>query len=131
MPNMHKPSVPAAKNKPLSSDQVLVRINGTLPEIETLGSAEKSERAAEIEHYGINTNTSCSLFASANEETGQIFHMLVDAGHGIVQSIQKGVSDLGLTNLQSSSTSSPSSIIFPDTVLVTHSHEDHVAELPL
>jgi phosphoribosyl 1,2-cyclic phosphodiesterase len=130
MLNMHKPSVPAAKNKPLSSDQVLVRINGTLPEIETLGSAEKSERAAEIEHYGINTNTSCSLFASANEETGQIFHMLVDAGHGIVQSIQKGISDLGFNNLQSS-TSSPSSTIVPDAVLVSHSHEDHIAELPL
>ena len=62
MLNMHKPSVPAAKNKPLSSDQVLIRINGTLPEIETLGSAEKSERAAEIEQCGINTNTSSFFF---------------------------------------------------------------------
>jgi phosphoribosyl 1,2-cyclic phosphodiesterase len=134
MLNMHKPSVPAAKNKPLSSDQVLIRINGTLPEIETLGSAEKSERAAEIEQCGINTNTSCSLFACTNQETGQTYHMLVDVGHRIVQSIQKGISDLGFNNLQSSSvssSSSPSSIIVPDAVLVTHSHEDHIAELPL
>jgi phosphoribosyl 1,2-cyclic phosphodiesterase len=130
MLNLQKSSSPLSDNKPLSSNQLLIRINGTLPEIETLGSAEKSERAAEIEHYGINTNTSCSLFASANEETGQIFHMLVDAGHGIVQSIQKGISDLGFNNMQSS-TSSPSSTIVPDAVLVSHSHEDHVAELPI
>jgi phosphoribosyl 1,2-cyclic phosphodiesterase len=131
---MHKPSVPAAKNKPLSSDQVLIRINGTLPEIETLGSAEKSERAAEIEQCGINTNTSCSLFACTNQETGQTYHMLVDVGHGIVQSIQKGISERGFNNLRSlsvPSSSSPSSIIVPDAVLVTHSHEDHIAELPL
>jgi phosphoribosyl 1,2-cyclic phosphodiesterase len=131
MLNINKSSIHIANNKPLSSDQLLIRINGTLPDIETMGSTEKSERAAEIKQSGINTNTSCSLFASANEETGQIFHMLVDVGHGIVQSIQKGISDLGLNNLRSSSTSSPSSIIFPDTVLVTHSHEDHIAELPL
>jgi phosphoribosyl 1,2-cyclic phosphodiesterase len=109
----------------------LIRINGTLPYIETLGSAEKSERAAEIKQYGINTNTSCSLFAAANEETDQIFHILVDVGHGIAQSIQKGISDLGFNNLTSSSSSSPSSIIVPDAVLVTHSHDDHIAELPL
>jgi hypothetical protein len=90
MLNLHKSSTPVSNNKPLSSDQLLIRINGTLPDTETLGSVEKSERAAEIKQYGINTNTSCSLFAAANEETGQIFHMLVDIGHGIVQSIQKG-----------------------------------------
>jgi phosphoribosyl 1,2-cyclic phosphodiesterase len=135
MLNLHKSSTPVSNNKPLSSDQLLIRINGTLPDTETLGSVEKSERAAEIKQYGINTNTSCSLFAAANEETGQIFHMLVDIGHGIVQSIQKGISDLGLNNLTLSSPSSPSSsrlsIIVPDAVLITHSHEDHIAELPL
>ena len=132
MLNIHKSSIPVANNKPLSSDQLLIRINGTLPDIESLGNAEKSERGAEIKQYGINTNTSCSLIASANEEPAQIFHMLIDIGHGIVQSIQKGISDLGFNNLTaSSSTSSPSSIIVPDAVLVTHSHEDHIAELPL
>ena len=131
MLNMHKSPTPISNNKPLSSDQLLIRINGTLPDIETLGSEEKSERAAEIKQYGINTNTSCSLFASANEETGQIFHMLVDIGHGIVQSLQKGISELGSNNLTSSYSSSLSSIIIPDAVLITHSHEDHIAELPL
>ena len=88
MLNLQKSSTPVGNNKPLSSSQLLIRINGTLPDIEALGSAEKSERAAEIKQHGINTNTSCSLFASANEETGQIFHMLIDIGHGIAQSIQ-------------------------------------------
>jgi phosphoribosyl 1,2-cyclic phosphodiesterase len=128
MLNLQKSSIPVDNNKRLSSNQLLIRINGTLPDIESLGSTEKSERAAEIKQYGINTNTSCSLFAAPNEETGQIFHTLVDVGHGIVQSIQKGISDLGLNNLQSSLSSS---IIIPDAVLITHSHEDHVAELPL
>jgi phosphoribosyl 1,2-cyclic phosphodiesterase len=131
MLNIRQSSTPAANNnKPLSSDQLLIRINGTLPDIETLGSEEKSERAAEIKQYGINTNTSCSLFASANEETDKIFHMLIDSGHGIVQSIQKGIPDLGLNNLPSSS-SSPSLITVPDAILITHSHEDHIAELTL
>ena len=64
MLNMHKSSTSVSNNKPLSSDQLLIRINGTLPDIETLGGTEKSERAAEIKQYGINTNTSCSLFAA-------------------------------------------------------------------
>jgi phosphoribosyl 1,2-cyclic phosphodiesterase len=132
MLNLQKSSTPvSSNNKLLSSDQVLVRINGTLPDIESLGNAEKSERAAEIKQYGINTNTSCSLFASANEETDRVYHLLIDVGHGIVQSIQKGISDLGFNNLTSSSPSSASSVIVPDAILITHSHEDHIAELPL
>jgi predicted secreted Zn-dependent protease len=71
MLNVQQSSTPANNNKPISSDQLLIRINGTLPDLETLGSEEKSERAAEIKQYGINTNTSCSLFASANEETAR------------------------------------------------------------
>ena len=56
----------ASGNKQLARDQLLIRINGTLPDIETLGNVEKSERAAEVKRYRINTNTSCSLFASAS-----------------------------------------------------------------
>jgi Cft2 family RNA processing exonuclease len=52
--------------------------------------------------------------------------MLVDVGQGIVESIQKGISELGFNN--SSSSSSP---IIPDAVLITHSHDDHIRELPL
>jgi phosphoribosyl 1,2-cyclic phosphodiesterase len=45
----------------------------------------------------------------------------VDIGQGIVKSIEKGVSDVRFGS------SSP----IPDVVLVTHSHEDHIKELPL
>ena len=45
----------------LEQNQLLLRINGTLPDIRTLGNEEKSERAAEIKRHGINTNTSCSF----------------------------------------------------------------------
>jgi phosphoribosyl 1,2-cyclic phosphodiesterase len=85
---------------------------------------EKSERAAEVKQYAINTNTSCSFFALTSKEPNQIFHMLVDVGQGIVRSIEKGFSDLGFDDSLSSS-------IIPDALLITHCHEDHIRELPL
>ncbi len=121
MSNVPQSSVNSAKK--LASDQLLIRINGTLPAIETLGSVEKSERAAEVKQYAINTNTSCSFFALASKEPNQIYHMLVDVGQGIVKSIEKGVSDLGPDDSLSS--------IIPDALLITHSHEDHIRELSL
>ena len=109
-----------SSSKILAGDQLLVRINGILPDIATLGSVEKSERAAEVKQHETSTNTSCSLFAMARE-TNQIFHILVDIGQGIVKSIEKGIIDLGFA----------SSSILPDALLVTHSHDDHIVELPL
>ncbi|MFL6419818.1 MAG: MBL fold metallo-hydrolase [Nitrososphaeraceae archaeon] len=106
--------------KKVIEGQLVVRINGTLPDISTLGSEEKSERAAEIKRQGISTNTSCSLFARV-ETDQKIFHMLVDIGQGIVKSIEKGTSDLGFN----------SSSFIPDALLITHSHDDHVKELPM
>jgi phosphoribosyl 1,2-cyclic phosphodiesterase len=111
-------------SKTLAGDQLLVRINGTLPDISTIGSEEESERAAEVKQKGIITNTSCSLFAA--DKTDKIFHVLVDVGQGIVKSVEKGISELGF----SSSTLSSSPAI-PDAVLITHSHDDHIKELPL
>jgi phosphoribosyl 1,2-cyclic phosphodiesterase len=115
----------ASSAKKLTKDQLILRINGTLPDISTLGTAEKSERAAEVEQQNIMTNTSCSLFAAASddEQTNQIFHVVVDVGQGIVQSIEKGVSDLRLESL--------SSRVIPDAILITHSHDDHIRELPI
>ena len=55
----------------IEGQPIFVRINGTLPDISTLGSEEKSERAAEIKRQGISTNTSCSIFARI--ETDQKF----------------------------------------------------------
>jgi phosphoribosyl 1,2-cyclic phosphodiesterase len=106
--------------KKLSQDHILLRINGTLPNIEALGNVEKSERAAEVKQHGTSTNTSCSLFATASQ-TNQIFHILVDIGQGIIKSIEKGIFNLGFS----------SSSILPDALLVTHSHDDHIKELPL
>ena len=42
----------SAAAKKLSQDQLLLRINGILPDIATLGSVEKSERAAEVKRLG-------------------------------------------------------------------------------
>ena len=109
-----------SSSKILAGDQLLVRINGILPDIATLGSVEKSERAAEVKQHETSTNTSCSLFAMARE-TNQIFHILVDIGQGIVKSIENGLFNLGFA----------SSSILPDALLVTHSHDDHIVELPL
>jgi phosphoribosyl 1,2-cyclic phosphodiesterase len=107
--------------KKIIEGQIIVRINGTLPDISTLGSEEKSERAAEVKRQGISTNTSCSLFAKV-ETDQKIFHILIDVGQGIVDSIEKGTSDLGFNS---------SSSFFPDALLITHSHDDHIKELPV
>jgi phosphoribosyl 1,2-cyclic phosphodiesterase len=105
----------------IEGQPLVVRINGTLPDISTLGSEEKSERAAEIKRQGTSTNTSCSLFARI-ETDQEIFHMLVDIGQGIVKSIGKGASDLGFKS---------SSSFIPNALLITHSHDDHIKELPV
>ncbi len=75
--------------------------------------------------------------------------MLVDVGQGIVQSIEKGFSDLGFILSSPSSTPSPyfaspisSSSLYPsskasvleyipDALLITHAHDDHIKELPI
>jgi phosphoribosyl 1,2-cyclic phosphodiesterase len=110
----------ASSAKKIIEGQIIVRINGTLPDISTLGSEEKSERAAEVKRQGISTNTSCSLFARV-ETDQKIFHILVDVGQGIVNSIEKGTSDLGFN----------SSSFIPGALLITHSHDDHIKELPM
>ena len=103
----------------IESRPIFVRINGTLPDITTLGSEEKSERAAEIKKgQGTSTNTSCSIYAEI-EKGQKIFHLLVDVGQGIVKSIEKSASELAL------------STFIPDALLITHSHDDHIKELPM
>src|SRR5919112_3748626 len=120
----------------------IVRINGVLPELSTLGDKEKSERAAEVEQTGMGTNTSCSVFvskatttttapaAAANQE---IFHLLIDAGEGVAKSLDRmdipsypNVSN----NIMSKSLKNPI-VKIPHAVLITHSHNDHIKDLPL
>jgi phosphoribosyl 1,2-cyclic phosphodiesterase len=127
------------KSNPASSDltstsKTLVRMNGVMPDISTLGNSEKSERAAEVKRVNITANTSCSVLVSygTTSSNKQVFHLLVDVGEGIIQSLEK-------TDLSSypdfSSTTTKSSIgtaaNIPDAILLTHSHNDHVKELPL
>jgi hypothetical protein len=46
----------------MEKSQLLVRTNGTLPDLSTIGDEEKSERAAEVKRMEIAANSSCSVF---------------------------------------------------------------------
>jgi hypothetical protein len=76
----------------LASEDLYVRINGVLPD------SDKGAAAA---------NTSLSVFY-------QGFHLLVDAGNGVEQSIKKGASGKYL----------------PDAILITHAKRQHISDLP-
>ncbi len=153
-----------------------VRINGVLPDIHTLGDEERSERAAEIKRLGMNTNTSCSLFLLkyANHKSNKttalgstspaiatkvreedksqnpLFHLLVDVGNGVVNSLQavKSLSDLSLSDTKDYDATKPSlgaiattaattselskdTFYLPNALLITHAHDDHIHDLPL
>jgi hypothetical protein len=77
----------------LASEDLYVRINGVLPD------SDKGAAAA---------NTSLSVFY-------QGFHLLVDAGNGVEQSIKKGASGKYL----------------PDAILITHAKRQHINDLPM
>ena len=114
-------TTPVYKSQDMEND-LLVRINGTLPDLSIMGDEEKSERAAEVKKMEIAANTSCSVF-SVNPSTSanEVFHLLIDIGEGVVKSIEQG-------NDAFESKSKLSGI--PNAVLITHSHNDHIKELP-
>jgi phosphoribosyl 1,2-cyclic phosphodiesterase len=111
-----------------------VRINGVLPDLSTLGDKEKSERAAEVERTGMSTNTSCSIFVSNNTPEGnqEILHLLIDAGEGVAKSLEKMdlSSSPNFDSILSNFFKDPN-MNMPDAVLITHSHNDHIKDLPL
>src|SRR5215203_4115753 len=117
--------------------QVIVRINGVLPDISILGDAEKSERAAEVKKIGMTANTSCSIFvkdktttsSSITTNNNKVFHLQVDTGEGVVKSLEK--IDLSPYCDFNDLTTKSAAIHLPDAVLITHSHNDHIKELPL
>jgi phosphoribosyl 1,2-cyclic phosphodiesterase len=122
----------------ISMAKTLVRINGVLPDISTLGNPEKSERAAEIKRANLIANTSCSVFVANDDPKTpsrmQVFHLLIDVGEGVVQSLEK----IDLSSypdfsdaIPKSSTGIATATIVPDAMLLTHSHDDHVKELPI
>jgi phosphoribosyl 1,2-cyclic phosphodiesterase len=117
----------------MAQSSSIVRINGVLPDLSTLGDKEKSERAAEIERIGMATNTSCSVFVSNNAMTAdnEIFHLLIDAGEGVSNSLE--VMDMPYHEVGSivSKFTETQIVNIPDAVLITHSHNDHIKDLPL
>ena len=132
-------SIPTSRASTFMS-KTLVRINGVLPDISTLGNSEKSERAAELKKASLTANTSCSVFATHDTTTTssnmQIFHLLIDVGEGIIHSLEKidlsSYPDFsGAISKSSRGVSATTSAIAPDALLLTHSHDDHIKELPL
>jgi phosphoribosyl 1,2-cyclic phosphodiesterase len=109
--------------------KVLVRINGTLPDVSTLGNEKNSERAAELKQQEIIANTSCSIFSISSpppqRKDEEIFHLLIDAGEGVVKSIDKAIIDYESSRRREVSLSK-----MPNAVLITHSHDDHINDLP-
>jgi phosphoribosyl 1,2-cyclic phosphodiesterase len=108
-----------------------------LSDISILGDAEKSERAAEVKKTGMTANTSCSIFvkdktttsSSITTNNNKVFHLLVDIGEGVVKSLEK--IDLSPYRDFNDLTTKSAAIHLPDAVLITHSHNDHIKELPL
>ena len=62
----------------LDSDMI-VRINGVLPEVSEIGSPDISKRAAEVFQSKVKVNTPCSLFAYKNSKKRSYFHILVSS----------------------------------------------------
>ena len=112
------------------SAKVIVRINGTIPDVSTLGDEKNSERAAEVKQKEIITNTSCSIFSITSPPSQgkdeEIFHLLIDAGEGVVKSIEKGITDSVSSQRRQVSLSK-----MPNAILITHSHDDHINDLPI
>ena len=75
---------------------MLVRINGVLPDSKA------------------GTNTACSVF---DVKQNEVFHLLVDAGNGVADSIKQSTSELGFSRT-------------PDAILITHVHKGHTSDLP-
>jgi phosphoribosyl 1,2-cyclic phosphodiesterase len=102
--------------------EIIVRINGTLPDLSIMG--DESERAEEVKKMELAANTSCSVFTKNTSGYGknEVFHLLVDIGEGVVKSLERG---------SAASVSESKILDIPSALLITHSHDDHIKELPV
>lgn len=146
-------------NNRSSQKEVIVRFNGVLPDKSRLGNQETSERYAEIVKSGQETNTSCSIIIRDSKQGSPDsgFHILFDLGEGVISSVEKGLSELGIEKyrvgknqglplqskptigspvlLSSGSSESQSSVLQEkaahlfDALLISHPHEDHLKDL--
>jgi L-ascorbate metabolism protein UlaG (beta-lactamase superfamily) len=143
-----------------SYNEIIVRFNGVLPDKRRLGNPETSERYAEIVKSGKETNTSCSIITrdSRQHSTDSGFHILFDLGEGVITSVEKGLSELGIEKYQVGKNQGPSLQSKPaagspmlstsaasesqsavlqeraaahlfDALLISHPHEDHIKDL--
>jgi hypothetical protein len=100
--------------------QVVVRINGVLPSLHAIGDERQSERAAEVKNIGKFANTSCSIISNYKENgADRTFHILVDAGSGVFESMKSGFSETGIAETP-----------IPDIILITSAHDDRAKDLP-
>jgi L-ascorbate metabolism protein UlaG (beta-lactamase superfamily) len=90
-------------NNQSSHKEVIVRINGVLPDMRRLGNQQTSERYAEILQSRMETNTSCSIIIRDTKQNipDSEFHILFDLGKGVTSSVEKGLSDLGIEKYRS------------------------------
>jgi phosphoribosyl 1,2-cyclic phosphodiesterase len=143
-------------DSPSNQKELIVRINGVLPDKRRLGDQETSERFAEILQSGMETNTSCSIIIRDTKQNtlDSNFHILFDIGEGVIRSLEKGRSDLGMEKYQSgrnhgqasldsmpaigspmllsshnSETHEQKARLF-DALLISNPHEDHINDLP-
>ncbi|HVX03356.1 MAG TPA: MBL fold metallo-hydrolase [Nitrososphaera sp.] len=84
-----------------------VRINGVLPDINNKEDKNASSSGGGSE--GGRAHTSISVFSGG-------FHLLVDAGGGVADSVKKGASDIGYK-------------AEPDAILLTHGRREHTSDL--
>lgn len=95
---------------PTKDPGLYIRINGILSPALQLGKESSA-----------SANTSCSLFEIQEERENHKnnFHLLVDCGDGVVESIKKGSAQHGFSDNT-----------VPDAMLITHGHKDHIDDVP-